>query len=176
MKKLLFLFLLLLFIGCDRVFSPLYSLNPKKFDYWKLSSLSLEEITNFWIQNEVNIKTGIPGFLDSHPGIEGCIRYSLRCSPENERAKYKRIWITVHESQMMALEAMDYTIKNASWGIFLGGNNKFLKEIWWYTLGSVYVNKWNTIIRVNYIDYDWNFLSKIAAEVAARVDSLSEII
>ena len=73
---------------------------------------------------------------------------------------------------------MEYRIDNVAISINEGESNNLISEEWWYTYGTVFVNRWNTIIEVYYdhpnFDEIKDLLMETASLIALRIDLLSK--
>ena len=183
------------FTNCERDFSPIEI--EKFFHPDMLSQLYLDKISNFW-KND-SIKSFLhpshgnfsrePGFLDGYHyrSIGG-----------------KLLQVDVFKSQGIAIEAME-ALKNDVAALIFSGDSygefyetlrdlywskdtqKRIEDKWWwsiYGLGyaqrSIFINKWNTIIRAGNLKDDLSESTRIlmedtAIEIARRVDVLSEL-
>jgi hypothetical protein len=170
MKKLIMIFIIISFISCDED-----ELQQKEiFNTSELSKLSLNDIDNFW--NNDNIKRVLDftedAIFNTHPAYLGGIRY------EGEK---NVISVTVFNSQITSIEAMELRRNNAATIIKDGAKHDSISGKWWFgdtPPYTIFLNKINTIIEVTYNYYptyaeNETVLIQIAIEIAQRIDSLS---
>jgi hypothetical protein len=170
MKNLLVLITLLSFLSCQKNTSyP--DQKEKYFNPNDLSKLSLEDIVNFWENDSlISFSNYFQYFTEYIGGI------GLR-----DDKKSKSIGVAVFASQEKAIESMEGRINLVASVIKPGIPNEILKGKWWYADGlnsCVFVNQWNIIIEVSYIQSEYEevktLLIETAAEIASRADLLSQ--
>lgn len=163
MRKLFFIIMLLSLFNCkgDKSLDS----KEKYFNPKDLSRLSLEAFSDFWDND--TIKFGSNPFVSCSAYLEGV----------ELLGKEKGIGVAVFESQEKAINCMEARISTVANIIRPGDSNKIIKEKWWFTEETVFVNQCNTIAEVYYYypDYDAvkTLLIETAAEIARRIDSLS---
>ena len=170
MRKLLIVISFLSFINCEKNPS---SHNEKFFDPQKLPLLSLAEVNHFWQDDSIKYTSNfIDGIFNDYSGFLGGVRYS---------GDKNIIGVSAFKSQANAIEAMDLRRNNVAAIILEGGKHELISGKWWFAKSpsnAVFVNQWNTIIEVAYYYPAYeeleNILIETAAEIARRIDALSE--
>ena len=163
-------FAFLSLISCEKNPS---SHKEKFFDPQKLPLLSLEEVNHFWQNDSIKyISNFIDGIFNDHSGFLGGVRYS---------GDKNIIGVSVFKSQADAIDAMELRRNNVAAIIVPGNSDEVFKGKWWFTdniPNAVFVNQWNTIAEVSAYHPDYEevktLLMETAAEIAQRIDSLSE--
>lgn len=172
MKKLLILLLLISVHNCSKD-STSINLGEKYFDPQKLSQLSLEDFDSFWQGEEINnISDYITANFNTNFEFLGAIRYS---------SENKDIGVSVFKTRSDAVSAMEQRINQVACVIIPGDSDDLFTSNWWFTdciPNGIFVNHLNTIIELGYYHSDYgeieDFMIQSAAEVARRVDYLSE--
>lgn len=114
----------------------------------QLKALKIEGLENFW-GNDVmeSVTPNVIEIFDKYPGHLSSIRYVSE--------KYNMIAVSVFETQIRALRAMEERISSLPGG-YQPGDSATMNRSWWFTLDelasvySVYVNVLNTIIEIHY--------------------------
>jgi len=172
MKKLVILLFLITIINCDKDTTSINAVD-KFFDPQKIEQLSIEEYDGFWQGESIkNVSENITGIFNNHPEFLAGKRYS---------SENKNIVISVFQTKEAAIHAMEGRINNVACVILPGNSNDLFKSKWWFTdciPNGIFVNQWNTIIELGYYHSNYSeiedFMIQSAAELAHRVDSLSE--
>lgn len=148
--------------------------HKKIFNPADLSKLSLNDIDDFWdndsIKRVLDFTEG--AIFNTHPAYLGGIRY------EGEK---NVITVTVFNSQVTSLEAMELRRNNVAAIINEGKKHDLLNGKWWFIDPpgyTIFLNKLNTIIELIYIYYPTHaenetVLIQTAVEIAQRIDLLS---
>ncbi|MFN8209292.1 MAG: hypothetical protein U0T82_18095 [Bacteroidales bacterium] len=132
-----------LFFSCDKDEPPGTYFPPNQ-----LMSLKISNLESFW-EDEVieSVTPSVIECFDNYPGHLSSIRYVSE--------KYNMIAVSVFESQLRALSAMEER-RNDLPGIYQPGDSSETGRTWWYTTDelacvySAYVNVLNTIIEIHY--------------------------
>ena len=170
MKKIVFLIIIVSFLGCDKDDN---SQGTKYFDAKYLNQLDLANIDNYWTEG-MNIDTSyyMGAHFENHPGfIEG-----IRLSSGNGKA----IWISVFNTKEDAINAMKLRINDVACIINDGNKDEFENQ-WWHSECIGYLiaeNQYNTIVEIDFssnatFDLVKGTLLDIAKEINERIDKLS---
>jgi hypothetical protein len=169
-------FIVLAFFSCHKS-DPVPNSEPvnKYFNPNDLLNLKLDSVPNFWGEGGISYTSDfVDGFFQTYPGfVKSFLAFG---NP------FRILGISAFNSKDIAIEAMEARINNEA-GVIQEGNSDAIKGKWWFGEGGsniVFVNKWNTIIEVeyehsNFIEVE-DILYKTAAEIAQRVDKLSSVI
>ena len=155
-KSLPLYLILFLFMGCDK------SLDENKF--FNINDKDLLEIcnmTDFWGDDDVIDTLFLNGIYEySDSNLIG----EIRCFSLDHR---KDIGIEVYNSKENAQLAIDKLINTVKYSIDQGNSNK-IREDWWYIdiPNSVFVNKWNTIIKIAYGNDDFSVVQDTLYDAA----------
>ena len=162
--KIKIFLLSVIIISCNDQNEPFFSSSD-------LHRLHLDKIDSFW-QGDIVEPVSSTGVLFTSRDD-----YIWDKAFKNENNS-KIIIVTVFDSQSNAIEAMEYRIDNVAISINEGESNNLISEEWWYTYGTVFVNRWNTIIEVYYdhpnFDEIKDLLMETASLIALRIDLLSK--
>jgi hypothetical protein len=133
-----------------------------------LPYLHLDDINDFWtgdtIVNRNHTEFGLFRRFDGF--LEGFIYSSME----------KSIAVSVFKSQSLAINAIEEWGDDISATIKPGDSYQKIREIWWQLDGTLFINKWNTLVQVEYSGFNTiidELIENTAIEVANRVDMLS---
>ena len=173
MKKIIFLTLLVSFLGCDKN-NDTDSKGVKYFDSKNLNQLNLANIDNFWSEGiDIDTSYYMGANFENHSGfIEGIRLYS---------GNGKAIWISVFKTKEDAINAMELRINDVACVINNGNPDEFENQ-WWYSDCMdylIFVNQYNTIVEIDFssnatFDLIKGILLDIAEEINERIDKLSD--
>jgi hypothetical protein len=179
MKTILLSIIFLSLFACNKS-DPATNPVQKYFNPDNLSKLILDSVPDFWENNNFKIDDTFWNYIIYPEENNKGIMYSIRIDgPKN----YKWIGVSVFETHEKAITQMKYRISEIiNMPVFEGSTKSPFPGEWWYAneTSSIYVNQWNTIIEVvigskGYKDFE-NELMETAAEIAKRVDRLSQTI
>ena len=170
---LLTIFIFLIF-SCSLFCDDDESYQKKIFNSADLSKLSLDKIDSFWDDDSIKrvVDFTEDAIFNTHPAYLGGIRY------EGEK---NVITVTVFNSQVTSIEAMELRRNNVAAIINEGKKHDLLNGKWWFDDTppyTIFLNKLNTIIELTYNYYPTYaeneiVLIQIVTEIAQRIDYLS---
>ena len=163
MKRIIFFVIPILLVSCK---NGITSSEEILFNPENLSSLSLENITDFWQGDSIAFKSNTNYFFKIYEGfLEGI----------ELRAANKFIEIDVFKSKEIALNAIEEFRSVISMYTIESNDHTIIKEKWWHMPNSyltIFVNKYNTFISIHYsLESDEEFTQNIAVEVMKRMES-----
>ena len=172
MRKIIFLTLLVLFLGCNKD-NVIDSKGEKYFNSKNLHQLDIANIDNFW-SKEIDIDTSyyMGANFKNHSGfIEG-----IRLHSGNGKA----IWISIFKTKEDAINAMELRINDVACIIKNGDQDEFENK-WWYSECVdyyIFVNQYNTIVQIDFpsnatFDLIKDNLLDIAKDINNKIDKLS---
>lgn len=145
----------------------------KIFDFKDVHLLNISDLKDYWGSDvEIDTSYSVYSSIPNDTNFVAGIRFSGEPGQDIE--------IYVFKSKANALNYIDPVINYGQCLIIKGTSNAISGE-WWYTEcmpNSVYVCRWNTVIRVSYgagsYDSVKDKLYKAANELVCRIDKLSQ--
>ena len=176
MRTFLLSLIVLSFFACNKS-DPATIPVQKYFNPDDLSKLKLDSVPDFWENSNFKIDDTFWSYIVYPEENNKGVMYSIRI----DGTKSKIIGVSVFETQAKAIAGMKFRITDVAAVILEGTAKSSFSGEWWYSDGSAFfVNQWNTIIEVtiltsNYKDVEKE-LMETAAEIAKRVDRLSQVV